>query len=357
MASASRLRYWSDDRPAIRRLRAGDGFRYLHPDGRPLRDRAALKRIRALAIPPAWTDVRIAPQPSAHLQATGRDARGRKQYRYHAAYRARRDAAKFDQLLEFGRRLPRIRRRVARDLRRRGLPRDKVLAGVVRLLELTLIRVGNEEYVRLNGSFGLTTLRDRHVTVRGETVRLRFRAKGGHMRDARFGDRALARLVARCQDLPGQALFQYLDEGGHRVSVGSADVNAYLRDASGADVTAKMFRTWTATVLACRALGLTTASGAARGSQDDDHPASTVARRQVVAAMKAVADRLGNTPAVTRSSYVHPGVVDAFLANGRAAPTIDLGPIRSPTRAEEAAVVRLLSRPPAVATRRTRPRS
>jgi DNA topoisomerase-1 len=326
-------------------VRAGRSFRYRHPDGRPLRDRAALKRIRALAIPPAWTDVRIAPNASAHLQATGRDARGRKQYRYHAGYRERRDAAKFDRLVEFGRRLPRIRRRVARDLRRPGLPREKVLAGVVRLLELTLIRVGNEEYARLNRSFGLTTLRDRHATVRGETVRLRFRAKGGRTHEARFGDPRLARLVARCQDLPGQALFQYLDDSGRRVSVGSADVNEYLREASGADVTAKMFRTWTATVLACRALGLTSTAGPARPQTGKEPASSTVARRQVVAAMKAVAERLGNTPTVTRSSYVHPGVVEAYLASGtRPAADVNLRESASPSRAEEAAVVRLLSR-------------
>lgn len=350
------LRFWADDRPAIHRLRAGRGFSYRRPDGSRVRDAATLDRIRRLAIPPAWTDVRIAPSDDAHLQATGRDARGRKQYRYHAAFRARRDSLKFEQLIAFARSLPRIRRRVQRDLALQGLPKEKVLAAVVRLLELTLVRVGNEEYARLNRSFGLTTLRDRHARVRGSSVRFRFRAKSGQIREVGIRDRRLAGLVGRCQDLPGQDLFQYVDEDGNQHPIASDDVNAYLREASGIDVTAKTFRTWAATVLACRALGALAAQTEAIEAPDGKAVVergrgtrpSSLARRQVVAAMKLVADRLGNTPAVARQSYVHPAVVETYLdgqlGNALVRAAEDRGETAAPTPAEERAVIRLLER-------------
>jgi DNA topoisomerase I len=229
--------------PGITRLRAGRGFSYRDPAGRTIRDPATRARIAALAIPPAWADVWICPWPDGHIQATGRDARGRKQYRYHASWRRRRGRDKFERMVEFGRVLPRLRRRCDRDLRRRGLPREKVLAAVVRLLELTLIRVGNDEYARLNRSFGLTTLQDRHADVRGSQIRFRFRSKAGAVQESGLRDRRLAAIVRRCQDLPGQELFQYVDEDGGVRGVGSDDVNAYLREASGGDFTAKDVRT------------------------------------------------------------------------------------------------------------------
>lgn len=327
------LRYSSDDRPGITRRRAARGFSYRTPDGTLIRDRATLRRIKALAIPPAWTDVWICPDPSGHLQATGRDARGRKQHRYHAGFREVRDAAKFSRMVEFARVLPRIRERVDADLAKPGLPREKVLAAVVRLLELSLIRVGNEEYVRLNRSFGLTTLRDRHARIQGSEVRFRFTGKSGRRHEVTLRDRRLARVVARCQDLPGQDLFQYLDDEGVVRDVRSEDVNAYLREIS-ADVTAKDFRTWAGTVLAYRAL---------RALQ----PGNGAPRKAVVEAMKATADRLGNTPAVTRSSYVHPAVVEAYLDGSVPAALVEVAegqqqPPAGATPDEESAVVELL---------------
>jgi DNA topoisomerase-1 len=243
-AKAAGLRFVRDDRPGIRRVRRGERFRYVGPDGTVVRDEETLGRMRALAIPPAWRDVWICPQPNGHLQATGRDDRGRKQYRYHPRWRAVRDETKYDRVVAFGLSLPRLRARVEEDLARPGLPREKVLATVVRLLETTLIRVGNEEYARANGSFGLTTLRSRHVEVNGSTVQLAFRGKSGvrHRIDVR--DARLARIVRRCRDLPGQLLFQYVDEAGETRGVDSADVNDYLRDAAGEEFTAKDFRTW-----------------------------------------------------------------------------------------------------------------
>jgi DNA topoisomerase I len=314
-----RLRYYSDAQAGIARRRAGPGFRYLTSDGRPVRDPHTLARIKRLAVPPAWTDVWICPDPSGHLQATGRDARGRKQYRYHPLYRRRRERAKFDRLVEFGRALPRIRRRIMADLSQSGLPRSKVLAAVIRLLDLTLIRVGNEEYARLNRSFGLTTLRGRHVKVEGPRLRFRFRGKSGSVVEVGLSDRRIARVVARCQELPGQELFQYVGEDGESRPIASEDVNDYLREASGLDVTAKTFRTWAATVLACRALSHV-------GQDDRQH----MARRQVVVAMREVASRLGNTPAVVRQSYVHPAVLDAFLDG-----TLPGGAGRSPAASSE----------------------
>jgi DNA topoisomerase-1 len=258
--------------------------------------------IRSLAIPPAWTDVWICTSPKGHLQATGRDARGRKQYRYHPDWRSARDDVKFDRIVAFGRALPRIRRRVDADLRRPGLRRERVLAAVVRLLEQTLIRIGNEEYARDNRSFGLTTLRDRHARVGSKRIRFRFRSKGGRVSELELSDARLARIVSRCQDLPGQELFAYLDEEGEVRPVGSSDVNDYLREITGQEFTAKDFRTWAGTVLAAWALR--------EFEQVDSH---AQAKRNVVRAIERVAERLGNTPAVSRSSYVHPSVIDAYL--------------------------------------------
>jgi DNA topoisomerase-1 len=289
--------------PGITRQRAGRGFTYHGPSGRRLRGRASLARIRSIAIPPAWTDVWICPDPRGHIQATGRDAAGRRQYRYHPGFRARRDANKFERLVRFGELLPRIRRRAKRDLARRGLPREKVLAAVVALLELTRLRVGNPEYAALNRSFGLSTLRDRHAAVRGATVRFRFRGKGGRVEERTIIDSRLAAIVRRCQDLPGQELFQFEDEAGEVRPIASEDVNAYLREATGdAVLSAKDFRTWTATLAAFRDL---------RAGPLDNQPGRR-RRNAVLEALRRTADELGNTLAVTRSSYVHPAVVAAF---------------------------------------------
>ncbi|HEY1013139.1 MAG TPA: DNA topoisomerase IB [Herpetosiphonaceae bacterium] len=302
-AEAVGLRYVSDGRPGIRRRRHGSGFRYLGADGAPLKDAATLARIKKLAIPPAWTDVWICPRADGHLQATGRDARGRKQYRYHEQWRACRDETKYGRMTAFGAALPAIRRRVEADLGLRGLPRAKVLAAAVRLLETTLIRVGNAEYARANRSFGLTTLRDRHVAVAGAKISFSFRGKSGKDHEIELSDRRLARIVSRCKELPGYELFQYLDDDGERQTIGSADVNGYLREISGQDFTAKDFRTWGGSVLACAVLG-----GCPPCASESE------AKKLVGAAMERVAAQLGNTPAICRRSYVHPAVIDAFLA-------------------------------------------
>ena len=296
------LRYVTDAEPGIRRRRAGRGFSYTDPDGRRITDRRLLARIKSLAIPPAWTDVWICPSPSGHLQATGRDARGRKQYRYHPRWRHARDEVKYERIIAFGQALPRIRKRVDRDLGLPGLPRERVLAAVVRLLEKTRVRVGNEEYARENRSFGLTTLRNRHAEVGHSRIRFRFRGKGGKEQDVELSDRRLARIVARCQDLPGQALFTYLGEDGEPRTVDSADVNEYLREITGQDFTAKDFRTWSGTVLAAWAL-----------SELEEFDSEAQAKKNVVRAVEAVAEHLGNTPAISRKSYVHPTVIDAYL--------------------------------------------
>jgi DNA topoisomerase I len=301
-ARAAGLRYVSEDSSGIRRRRAGRGFVYLDADGRRVRDAETLRRIRALVIPPAWRDVWISSAPTGHIQAVGRDARGRKQYRYHARWREVRDETKYTRMLVFARTLPRVRARVAHDLARPGLPREKVLATIVRLLETTLIRVGNQEYARANKSFGLTTLRTRHVDVAGTEVRFEFRGKGGKVHAVGVRDPRVARIVRRLQDLPGQELFQYLDESGARRSIGSADVNAYLNEIAGEDFTAKDFRTWAGTVLAALALAEVRAFATARE-----------AKRNVVRAIERVASRLGNTPAICRKSYVHPEVLNAYL--------------------------------------------
>jgi DNA topoisomerase-1 len=301
-AAAAGLRYATDRGPGIRRRRAGRGWRYLGPDGAPIRDPRTLKRIRALAIPPAYADVWINPDPHGHLQATGRDARGRKQYRYHPRWRATRDETKFGRLVAFGQALPAIRARVDEDLARPGLPREKALATVVRLLEATLIRVGNEEYARQNDSYGLTTLRNEHAAVAGATVRFAFRGKGGKEHEVDVRDRRLAGIVRRCQELPGQTLFGYRDEAGEPQAVASEDVNAYLREIAGQEFTAKDFRTWAGTVLAAEALRDFTSVD----TEDE-------AKQNVVRAIDAVAARLGNTRAVCRMCYVHPAILDGYL--------------------------------------------
>jgi DNA topoisomerase-1 len=296
------LRWVSDQSRGIRRRREKDSFVYVEPDGRQVKDERTLERIRVLVIPPAWTDVWISPLANGHIQATGRDGRGRKQYRYHERWREVRDANKYERLIEFARVLPRIRRRVQRDLRRRGHSREKVLAAVVKLLETTMVRVGNEEYARDNRSFGLTTLRTRHVRVKGSRVRFFFRGKSGKEHEVTLRNRRLAAVVKRCEELPGQQLFQYLDEQGERRSIDSADVNEYIREASGGDFTAKDFRTWAGTVLAAQAL------------QDMERVDSEAqAKRNVVAAIERVAERLGNTRAVCRKCYVHPAIVDSYM--------------------------------------------
>jgi DNA topoisomerase-1 len=295
------LRYVGDDRPGIRRRRAGSGFVYVGPDGRHVGDRHTLARIRRLAVPPAWRDVWICPRADGHIQAVGRDARGRKQYRYHADWRQIRDATKFERLATFARRLPAIRRRVAADLRREGMPREKVLAIVVRLLETTSIRIGNAEYARANGSFGLTTLHSRHADVTATRVRFRFRGKAGKLHEIDVADRELARLVGKCQDLPGQELFRYVGEGGKSRPIGSSDVNQYLREVTGDEFSAKDFRTWAGTIAAALAFG-----------ELPPPPSAAGAKRAVSACIEKVAEQLGNTPAVCRKCYVHPLVIDAF---------------------------------------------
>ena len=335
--TAPGLRHSTDRRPGITRRRSGRGFSYRDAEGNVVRDRETLARIRSLAIPPAWTDVWICPYPNGHLQATGRDAKGRKQYRYHPRFRRGRDAAKFERLVAFANALPAIRSRVDEDLARPGLPKERVLAAVVRLLELTLIRVGNEEYARLNRSFGLTTLRDRHADVEGSSIRFRFRGKSGRQHEVGLRDRRLAAIVRKCRDLPGQELFQYVARDGEPIDVGSDDVNDYLRSIAP-DVTAKDFRTWAGTVLAFRALRAL------------DRPATDgQAKKNVVAAIRETAELLGNTPAVCRQAYVHPVVVDAYLDDrlrgallhaAEESPTPPIGT----TEAEEQAVVELLRR-------------
>jgi DNA topoisomerase-1 len=296
------LRYVRDDRPGITRRGAGKGFSYRDPSGARITDKRTLARIKALAIPPAWTDVWISPSPNGHIQATGRDAKGRKQYRYHPKWREVRDANKYEHTIAFARALPGIRERVEADLRKPGLPREKVLALIVRLLETTLIRVGNDEYARQNKSYGLTTMRDRHVDVEGSTVSFSFNGKAGVEHEVDLRDRRLARIVKRCQEVPGQELFQYIDESGDRRDVTSDDVNAYLKEISGQDFTAKDFRTWAGTKLAAEAL-----------AEFEEFDSDAAAKQNVVAAIERVASRLGNTTAVCRKCYVHPAVIDAYM--------------------------------------------
>ena len=300
------LRYVSDSRPGLSRVKNGKSFSYRDQSGRKLTDKATLGRIRGLVIPPAWTDVWICPAARGHIQAIGRDARGRKQYRYHPEWTATRDSSKFHRMVEFGRALPQIRARTDGHLRRAPLCRERVLATIVRIMEKTAIRVGNEEYARANGSYGLTTMKDKHATAKRGRVVFNFRAKSGVLQHVELDDARLAAMVKRCQDLPGQTLFQYLDEDGTPREVDSSDVNAYLREVSGSDFTAKDFRTWIATVLAATEL----AAAFAR----PDCPASvTGRRRELKRAIAVVAAQLGNTQAVCRKAYIHPAVMTGFL--------------------------------------------
>ena len=322
-ARAAGLRYVADTEPGIRRRRAGHGFRYFDAEGRVLRDPDTLSRIRALVIPPAWQDVWICPREDGHVQVIGRDARRRKQYRYHPRWRALRDESKYGRLAAFGTALPRIRRRVARDLARHGLPREKVLATIVRLLESTFIRIGNAEYARANDSFGLTTLLERQVKVAGTRLRFRFRGKSGVPHEVALTDRRLARIVRRMQELPGEELFQYVDDEGKTHPIGSADVNDYLRSIAGAEFTSKDFRTWAGTLLCARAL------------RELPPPTSpTAGRRHVAQAIEAVAQMLRNTRAVCRKCYVHPLIIETYLA-GRLRDALS-------GRSEETALIRLL---------------
>jgi DNA topoisomerase-1 len=301
-AKAAGLRYVTDSQPGFTRRARGKSFLYRGLDGKSVREADDLARIKSLVIPPAWTEVWICPRADGHLQATGRDARCRKQYRYHPRWRSIRDESKYDRMMAFAAALPAIRKRTDADLARSGLPREKVLAAVVRLLETTLIRVGNEEYARSNQSFGLTTMRDRHVRVGKKDVRFEFRGKSGVKHEIDLEDPRLARIVGQCRDFPGQELFQYLDEDGNPRTIDSAEVNAYLQEAAGREFTAKDFRTWAGTVLASLAL---------REFEAFDSQAQ--AKKNIVRAIEHVAERLGNTPTVCRKCYVHPEVIEAYL--------------------------------------------
>jgi DNA topoisomerase-1 len=330
-AEKAGLRYVSDDRPGVTRRRSGRGFSYRAPDGSLLRDRRRIQAIQALAIPPAWTDVWICPNPNGHLLATGRDARGRKQYRYHPEWREIRDATKFDRMVPFGAALPALRERVERDLGLRGLPREKVLAAVLHLIDVTLVRVGNDEYARLNDSFGATTMRNEHAEVRRGQVLLSFRGKHGRDVAARVADRRLARVVRQCQELPGEELFGYVDELGAERDVRSEDVNDYVRELAGQDFTVKDFRTWGASVLAAGLLGEIGAG---------ETEAETTRRQN--AAIRIVAHDLGNTPAVCRSSYIHPVVLDAFRAGSLEATRLEAPAAIDGLRETEAYLLDLL---------------
>lgn len=335
-AEEAGLVYVDDSRPGLTRKRSGTGFRYLDAKGSPLRDKAALARIRSLAVPPAYTDVWICPRSNGHIQATGRDAKGRKQYRYHPDFRQAREANKFSRIMAFANALPAIRQRVDSDMKGPGLSRDKVLATVVHLLETTLIRVGNDDYARTNKSYGLTTLRDPHVRVDGAALTFRFKGKSGKVWNVALKDRRVARIVKACQDLPGQELFQYIDTDGTQRDVTSSDVNAYLREIAGEDFTAKDFRTWAGTVLAALAL---------REFETFDSAAG--AKRNIRTAIESVAGRLGNTPTICRKCYIHPQVLDCYLEGGlllqvKDAVESELSNDLSSLRPEEAAVLGLL---------------
>ncbi len=336
-ARTARLRYVTDQEPGFTRRRRGDGFEYLDTDGRPITDEKVLERIRSLAIPPAYTDVWICRSANGHLQAVGRDARGRKQYRYHPRWRAVRDEAKYGKMLVFGRVLPKIRRRLEEDLARPGLPREKVLAAIVRLLETTLVRVGNDEYAKNNKSFGLTTLRDRHAKVEGSRIVFDFKGKHGIKHHIDLRDRRLARIVKKCRDIPGQELFQYIGDDGERHDVGSQDVNDYLREITGEEITAKDFRTWAATNLAALAL-----------KELEAFDTQAKAKKNVVQAVEAVSKMLGNTPTICRKCYIHPAIFDGYLDGSlvealkrRAEETLENPP--EGLSAEEAAIMAFLS--------------
>lgn len=333
------LRYVHDWGPGITRRRNSDGtFSYFHPNGRPVTDQSTLERIRKLALPPAYTDVWICLYPNGHLQATGRDARGRKQYRYHAKWRSVRDETKYGRMILFGRVLPEIRKRIDQDLRQSGLSREKVLAAVVRLLEQSLIRVGNDEYARSNNSYGLTTLQDEHVEITGSLIRFRFKGKHGKDHEIDIRDRRLAGIVKRCRDLPGQELFQYLDNAGVVHDIGSNDVNEYLRLITGCEFTAKDFRTWAGTVYAAWEL---CECGPCKNQRE--------AKSAVVRAVEKVARRLGNTPAICRKCYIHPAVIELYMGGKLIEELKSHSPLRPPPetyalRPEETAVLTLLER-------------
>lgn len=301
-AKLARLRYVSDEAPGIHRKRAGKGFTYLDVKGKPIKDAATLARIKSLVIPPAWRDVWICPHPNGHIQATGFDERGRKQYRYHERWRAVRDENKYARMMAFGKALPKLRACVDKDLKKPGLPREKVLAAIVKLLEKTAIRVGNEEYARTNQSYGLTTMKNRHASIKGAHLIFKFKGKSGVHHSIDLNDKRLARIVAKTQELPGQDLFQWIDDDGNTHTISSADVNDYLREISGQEFTAKDFRTWTGTVLAALAL-----------HEMEGFDSETQAKKNVMTAIENVAKRLGNTPAVCRKCYVHPAVLDSYL--------------------------------------------
>jgi DNA topoisomerase-1 len=329
VAEAMGLRYVSDQQPGIRRIPNGRSFRYVNAKGEPVRDERTLERIRALVIPPAWTDVWISPWARGHIQATGFDARGRKQYRYHDRWREVRDSEKFERLAEFGRALPRIRAQVKADMALRGLPRERVLATVVQLLDESLIRIGNEMYARENKSFGLTSLRTRHLTLTGTEIRFRFRGKSGLEHAVKLKDRRVAAVIKRCQELPGQHLFQYLDDDGKRRTIQSEDVNQYLRSITDTDVTAKDFRTWWGTVIAALYLR-------EMGPADIERECKANLKRATEAAAKA----LGNTPSVCRKCYIHPTIIEAYERGE----TIGRRHRRQGMRPEEAAVLWVLER-------------
>ncbi|MGE7156704.1 DNA topoisomerase IB [Methylorubrum rhodesianum] len=330
------LRYVDDSKPGLRRKRNGKGFRYIDPKGAAVRDPDEIARLKSLAIPPAYTDVWICPHPNGHIQATGRDEKGRKQYRYHPRFREAREASKFHRIMAFAEALPGIRQRIDADMGKRGLPRDKVLATVVHLLETTLIRVGNDDYARSNKSYGLTTLRDPHVKIAGSEMRFRFKGKSGKEWSVSMRDRRVAKIVKACQDLPGQELFQYLDEDGERRDVTSSDVNAYLREITGEDFTAKDFRTWAGTVLAALAL-----------QEFEAFDNAAKAKKNLRAAIESVSSRLGNTPTICRKCYIHPQILDCYLEGGmllqvKEAVEGELKNGLDALRPEEAAVLSLL---------------
>lgn len=343
-AKAAGLRYVTDEGPGIRRRRAGKGFAYIGPDGKPVRDRETLDRIKSLVIPPAWEDVWICPAANGHLQATGRDAKGRKQHRYHPSYRAVRDEVKYTRMIAFGEALPLIRRRVREHLGLPGLPREKVLATVLRLLETTLIRVGNDEYAKQNESYGLTTMLDSHADVNGGTLRFRFKGKSGKFHDVEVKDPRVARIVRHSQDLPGEQLFQYLDESGEVRDITSGDVNDYLREITGQDFTAKDFRTWNGTVLAAISLG-----SCEPADKDSD------VKKNIVRVVKEVSEKLGNRPATCRKYYLHPAVLECYSAGDlleRLKPSTSLNVVDGLTPTESC-VLNILRRQLDSATRAT----
>jgi DNA topoisomerase I len=335
-AETAGLLYVSDEEPGIRRRKSGKGFTYTRPDGKKVEDGSTLERIKSLAIPPAYTDVWICAKANGHIQATGRDAKGRKQYRYHSAFREVRESTKYEHMLEFAKGLPAIRKTIDEHMSLRGLPREKVLATVVHLLENTLIRVGNSDYVKQNKSYGLTTLRDPHVKVEGGELRFQFKGKSGKTWRLQVKDRRVAKIVKACQDLPGQDLFQYLDENGEQQSITSADVNAYLKEITGSEITAKDFRTWAGTVLAALAL-----------AEFEEFDSDAKAKKNIRAAIEKVSARLGNTPSICRKCYVHPEVFASYLDRGllldiKEEIETELREDLASLRPEEAAVLALL---------------